>query len=310
MGNIYDGAFRTILNDCRKLIIPVINEIFREEYTGEERIEFLPNEHFLDQQDEADKERITDTNFRVIGKITKKYHLECESSLPDGKITICLFEYDAQIALDEGEVTEETLTVTFPNTAVLYLRNYKKTPDKMKYVIVTPGGTVKYDIPLMKVQNYTLNDIFEKRLLLLIPFYIFSHEKNFPEYNSNEQKLAKLKSEYRYILERLDELEQQGVIGAFDKRTIIELSSDVVKEIAQKYGNVQKGVGDMMSGALIETEARKILNQGKTQGISETKKQTALRMLKMGKLTIEEIAECSELNIAEVEQLASELQPV
>ena len=310
MGNIYDGAFRTILNDCRKLIIPVINEIFREEYTGEEKIEFFPNEHFLDQQDTADKERITDTNFRVIGRITKKYHLECESSLPDGKITIRLFEYDAQIALDEGEVTEETLTVTFPNTAVLYLRNYKKTPDKMKYVIVTPGGTVKYDIPLMKVQNYTLDDIFEKRLLLLIPFYIFSHEKNFPEYNSNEQKLAKLKSEYRYILERLDELEQQGVIGAFDKRTIIELSSDVIKEIAQKYGNVQKGVGDMMSGALIETEARKILNQGKTQGISETKKQTALRMLKMGKLTIEEIAECSELNIAEVEQLASELQPV
>ena len=300
MGNIYDGAFRTILNDCRKLIIPVINEIFREEYTGEEKIEFFPNEHFLDQQDTADKERITDTNFRVVGKITKKYHLECESSLPDGKITIRLFEYDAQIALDEGEVTEETLTVTFPNTAVLYLRNYKKTPDKMKYVIVTPGGTVKYDIPLMKVQNYTLDDIFEKRLLLLIPFYIFSHEKNFPEYNSNEQKLAKLKSEYGYILERLDELEQQGVIGAFDKRTIIELSGNVVKEIAQKYENVQKGVGDMMSGALIETEARKILNQG----IDLTKKKTAIKLLKMGKLTVEEIAECSELSITEVEQLA------
>ena len=296
MGNIYDGAFRTILNDCRKLIIPVINEIFREEYTGEEKIEFLPNEHFLDQQDEADKERITDTNFRVIGKITKKYHLECESSLPDGKITIRLFEYDAQIALDEGEVTEETLTVTFPNTAVLYLRNYKKTPDKMKYVIVTPGGTVKYDIPLMKVQNYTLDDIFEKRLLLLIPFYIFSHEKNFPEYNSNEQKLEKLKSEYRYILERLDEVEQQGVIGAFDKRTIIELSSDVVKEIAQKYGNVQKGVGDIMGGALVETSARKLKN--------EAKREVAVSLLKMGKLTIEEIAECSELNIVEVEQLA------
>ena len=300
MSNIYDGAFRTILNDCRKLIIPVINEIFREEYTGEEKIEFFPNEHFLDQQDAADKERITDTNFRVFGRITKKYHLECESSLPDGKITIRLFEYDAQIALDEGEVTEETLTVTFPNIAVLYLRNYKKTPDKMKYVIVTPGGTVKYDIPLMKVQNYTLDDIFEKRLLLLIPFYIFSHEKNFPEYNSNEQKLAKLKSEYRYILERLDELEQQGVIGAFDKRTIIELSGNVVKEIAQKYENVQKGVGDMMSGALIETEARKILNQG----IDLTKKKTAIKLLKMGKLTVEEIAECSELSITEVEQLA------
>ena len=300
MGNIYDGAFRTILNDCRKMILPVINEIFDEEYIGDEKIEFFPNEHFLDQQDAADKERITDTNFRVIGKEIKKYHLECESSLPDGKMTIRLFEYDAQIALDEGEVMEETLTVAFPNTAVLYLRAYKKTPDKMRYVIVTPGGTVQYDIPVMKVQAYSLNDIFEKRLLLLIPFYIFSHEKNFPEYNSNEQELSELKSEYQDILERLDNLEQQEVIGAFDKRTLIELSSDVIKEIAQKYENVQKGVGDIMGGALIETSARKL----KIEAENEANKKTAQRMLNMGKLTIEEVAICSGLSVEEVEQLA------
>ncbi len=305
MGNIYDGAFRTILNDCRKLIIPVINEIFSEHYTGEEEIRFFPNEHFLDQQDVADKERITDTNFQIIGITAKKYHLECESSLPDGRITIRLFEYDAQIALDEGEVTEETLTVIFPNTAVMYLRAYKKTPDKMKYVIVTPGGTVQYDVPIMKVQSYSLDEIFEKRLLMLIPFYIFSHEKSFSEYNNNEQKLEELKAEYRIILERLDDLEKQGIIGAFDKRTIIELSSDVIREIARKYENVQKGIGAMMRGPLIQTEARTILNRGISQGISETKKETALRMLKMGKLTVEEIAEYSALSVAEVEQLAN-----
>ena len=300
MANIYDGAFRTILNDCRKLIIPVINEIFGEAYTGEEEIRFFPNEHFLDQQNEADKERITDTNFTVYGKMPKKYHVECESSLPDGRITIRLFEYDAQIALDEGEVTEETLTVTFPNTAVLYLRTYQKTPDKMKYVIVTPGGTVRYDIPIMKVQKYSLDDIFDKRLLMLIPFYIFSHENSFPEYNSNDQKLEKLKAEYQVILERLDRLEQQEVIGAFDKRTIIELSSDVIKEIAQKYENVQKGVGDIMSGALIETEARRILKKG----MNEANKETALKLLKRGKQTVEEIAEDTGLSVSEVEQLA------
>lgn len=305
MSNVYDGVFRTILNDCRKLIIPVINEIFGETYTGKEEIQFFPNEHFLDQQDEADRERITDTNFKIVGRETKKYHIECESSYPDGKITVRLFEYDAQIALDEGEVTEETLTVTFPNTAVLYLRTRKKTPDKMNYVIVTPGGTVQYDIPIMKVQSYSLNDIFEKKLLMLIPFYIFSHEKKFSEYNSNAQKMEELKAEYHVISEKLDDLEQQEVIGAFDKRTIINLSSDVMKEIAQKYENVLKGVGDIMGGALIETEARKILNQG----IDQTKKKTALRMLKMGKLTVEEIAECAELSVAEVEQL-EELQTV
>lgn len=305
MGTIYDGVFRTILHDCRKLIIPVINEIFDETYTGTEKVQFFPNEHFLDQQDAPDKERITDANFAIIGKIIKKYHLECESSPPDGKITIRLFEYDAQIALDEGEITEETLTVTFPHTAVLYLRAYQKTPDKMKYVIITPGGTVQYDIPIMKVQTYSIDAIFEKELLMLIPFYIFSHEKSFSEYNSNEQKLEKLKAEYQNILERLDQLEQQGVLGAFDKRTIIELSDDVIRELTKKFENVQKGVGDMMRGALIETEARTILNQG----ISQTKRETALRMLQDGKLAVEEIAKYSGLSITEVEQLA-ELQTV
>ena len=208
--------------------------------------------------------------------------------------------HNMQIALDEGEVTEETLTVIFPNTAVLYLRTYRKTPDKMKYVIVTPGGTVQYDIPIMKVQSYTLDDIFERRLLMLIPFYIFSHENRFPEYDSNGQRLEELKAEYQDILERLDGLEQQGFIGAFDKRTIIELSGDVIREIAQKYENVQKGVGDMMSGALIETSARKI----KTTAEIEKQIRIANRMLQAGKLTIEEIAEYTELKVEEVEQLA------
>ena len=80
-----------------------------------------------------------------------------------------------------------------------------------------------------------------------------------------------MQAEYQKILERLDELEQRGVIGAFDKRTIIELSGDVIKEIARKYENVQKGrkmssghpfcadrseaeKGDMMRGALIKLQ--------------------------------------------------------
>ena len=87
--------------------------------------------------------------------------------------------------------------------------------------------------------------------------------------------------------------------GAFDKCTIIELSGDVIKEITQKYENLQKGVGDMMSGALIETEARRIKN--------ENKKETALRMLKDGELPIDKIAKYSELDIAEVERLAESL---
>ena len=58
-------------------------------------------------------------------------------------------------------------------------------------------------------------------------------------------------------------------------------------------------MGGMMSGALIETEARRIKN--------ENKKETALRMLQDGELPIDKIAKYSELDIAEVERLAESL---
>lgn len=174
----------------------------------------------------------------------------------------------------------------------------------MRYVIKTPGGSVEYEVPIMKVQEYSLEDIFSKGLLLLIPFYIFSHEKNFQVYNSNKEKLTELKAEYQDILERLNKLEQEGIIGAFDKRTIIELSGDVIKEIAQKYENVQKEIGGMMGGALIETEARIILKKGIDKGKDEAKKEAVLRMLQDGELSIDKVAKYSGLDIAEVELFA------
>ena len=75
-----------------------------------------------------------------------------------------------------------------------------------------------------------------------------------------------------------------------------------------RYENVQKSIGAMMRGPLIQTEAKTILNQGISQGISqeisEAKKEIALRMLNMGKLSVGEITEYSALSVAEVKQLA------
>lgn len=76
----YDDVFRTMLNDCSSLIIPLINEVFGERYTGKEEIIFSPNEHFLNRQDGNEEERISDTSFKIVGAESKKYHWECQSS--------------------------------------------------------------------------------------------------------------------------------------------------------------------------------------------------------------------------------------
>ena len=168
----YDDVFRTLLNDCTKLIIPVINEIFDENYSGDEPITESKNEHFIHITDTSTKEKITDSCFTIHGTVDKSYHIECQST-PDGSMVVRMFEYDAQVALYHGVVEQHILTLSFPHSAVLYLRHNSKTPDYMTVKITTPGTDAEYQIPIIKIQTYTISQIFEKNLLFLIPFHIF-----------------------------------------------------------------------------------------------------------------------------------------
>ena len=274
MGNVritntpYDDVFRTLLNDCSSLIIPVINEVFGEHYSGQEKITFSPNEHFLNQQGGNEEERITDTSFKIEGKEIKKYHLECQSST-DNSMLVRFFEYDTQIALDEGRINGNVLIVTLPHSAVLFLRHHASTPDTLKIRMVTPGGTVEYDIQVMKSQQYTLEAIFEKNLLLLIPFYIFSHESQFDEYEKDKTKLKSLQKEYEQIKNKLEELLNQGAISEYTRCTIIDMSNKVLEHIAVKYNSVKEGVKAVMGGKVLEYEAKTIIREGIEQGIEQ-----------------------------------------
>lgn len=264
----YDDVFRTLLNDCSPLIIPVINEIFGEHYSGQEKIIFSPNEHFLNRQGGNEEERITDSSFKIEGKETKKYHLECQSST-DNSMVVRFFEYDTQIALDEGQIRGNILTVTLPHSAVLFLRHHTSTPDTLKIRMVTPGGTIEYDIYVMKSQQYTLKDIFQKNLLLLIPFYIFSHETRFKEYEKDETKLRILQNEYEQIKNKLEELTSQGIISEYTRCTIIDMSNKVLEHIAAKYNSVKEGVKAVMGGKVLEYEAKTIKKEGIKEGIEQ-----------------------------------------
>lgn len=262
----YDDVFRTLLNDCSSLIISVINEAFGEHYTGKERIEFLPNEHFLNKQDGAEEERITDSCFRILTQKPKKYHCECQSNDDDSMI-VRFFEYDAQIALDDGEVKGNVLTVEFPYSTVLYLRCKASTPDSMRTRINTPGGKVEYEIPVIKVQRYSIDEIFEKNLLFLIPFYIFTHESRFEEYENNDAMLETLKSEYESIRKRLEKLAEEKVINEYTKCTILDMSNKVLQNIAEKHERVREGVKSVMGGQVLEYEAKRIRTEAIEQGI-------------------------------------------
>ncbi len=297
----YDDVFRTLLNDCSPLILPVINEVFGETYTGEEKIVFSPNEHFLNSQDGREQERVTDTCFKVLGTKEKKYHWECQSS-PDSSMLVRIFEYDAQIALDQGEIRGNKLIVTFPHSAVLFLRCNSSTPEEMEMEIRTSGTNASYNIPVMKSQRFTVDEIFEKRLLFLIPFHIFSHESRFKLYEKDPGQRKKLTKEYEDICRRLEKLLEEGVIDEYTKCTILDMSRRVLRNIAKKYKKVKKGVKSVMGGKVLDYEAKRIRTagllegrkegqiEGKEEGRKEGKLETLIELVHDNVLTVQEAA--------------------
>ena len=287
----YDDVFRTLLVDCRELIIPVVNEVFHTNYIGIENVVLHENEIFMRQQDGEEEKIITDSSFAIISLsgASKRYHLECQSSM-DGSMLIRMYEYDSQLALQNGELMQQTLIVQFPESAILYLRHNESIPDVFEIQIHTPNGSISYHVPTLKVQQYDIETIFEKKLLFLIPFYIFTYEKQFSEINDDVEMLDALKREYAMIAQRLDQFVGSCVINEYIKKTICEMSERVITKIATGYESIRKEVTSIMGGKVLEYEAKDILRKGIKEGIEVGKFETLRELVKDGILSIEEAA--------------------
>lgn len=131
----------------------------------------------------------------------------------------------------------------------------------------------------MKTQQYSLDELFEKKLLFLIPFYIFTHESRFREYEKDADKREVLRREVSEIMNRLEQMALNRKISEYMKCTIVDMSRKVVEKITAKYENVRKDVTSVMGGKVLEYEAKTILQDGIRKGKAEGKVDSILELL-------------------------------
>ena len=276
----YDDTFRTLLQDCPELVVPLINELFGTNYTGREVVVSNENEIFLRNPEGKKEKRVTDSNLTLISLkgISKRYHLECQSTA-DGTMEIRMWEYDAQIALRNKEYRDGVLYVKFPDSAVIYLRSNSNTPDELKICVCIGQKELFYEIPILKVKNYTLEEIFEKELWMLIPFYIFRYEKEFRIINGDEERLRSLRMEYEKIAEMLDQECQSGHMKPFTFGALCELSNNVVEKLVSKYSNVEKEVTEVMGGKVLNYRSKEIYLEGCAFGREEGQKESIVQLV-------------------------------
>ena len=292
----YDDAFRTLLVKCPTLVIPLVNEAFHEKYELREQVNVFHNEFFVGNRHQ--KERITDSH---IGIGDKRYHAECQSST-DGSITVRIFEYDAQIAAENAQIEKGKADFIFPHSVLLYLRCPIDTPGKIQVSLRVPNGYISYDIPILKVPEYTADEILKKELYFLIPFHIFAYERELEKINGNAEKLEDLLHIYKRFAEVLQQRVKAGRLTEYERQIIRDMTVKVVFSLAAKWANVMKGVESIMGGEILELEVDKILNRGIDIGRTEGVVSSMISLVRDGLLDMAEGAKRANMTQEEFER--------
>ena len=253
---IFDDVFRTMIEKMPYLAVPLINEVFHTSYPEDVKITQLRNEH---QQENG--EVITDSCL-LIGK--KMYHIECQST-DDTTMAIRMIEYDFAIAVENAEKQGRRYRIEFPRSCVLFLRSSGNTPDYLEADVIFPDGkTHVYSIPAIKMADYTKDHIFEKNLLMLLPFYIMRYEKKKHDMRKNLELLQILLDEYDEIRINLEkELTETGKAELYTNLT--KLIVKIADHIFEKEEDIRKGIGDVMGGKVLELESERLKAEGEAR---------------------------------------------
>ena len=257
---IFDDVFRTMVQKMPKLLIPLINEVFHTDYSENEIFRQLRNEH------EEEWGKIISDSILVIRN--KTYHIECQS-VDDTTMAIRMVEYDFAIALEQATKKGRMYEMNFPQSCVLYLRCSNATPDQLQVNVTLPNGnSFVYETKVIKVQNYTKDTIFQKKLLLLLPYYIMRYEKSLQEISNDSEKLIALLKEYEEIRTSLEkELFQKNQSVLYTD--LVNLITKIADYILRKDENIRKGVSDIMGGQVLELESERLIRLGKAEGKAE-----------------------------------------
>ena len=166
----------------------------------------------------VDGEIITDSRLLIGNKI---YHIECQST-DDTTMAVRMIEYDFAIALDSA-------------------RKYGR----------------RYRIPTVKLDEYTKDKIFEKNLLMFLPFYIMRYEKDIHEMSENPEMFQSLLNDYEEIRINLE----RELSGADKTALYMNLNKLIIKiadYICRNEKTVRKGIGEIMGGKVLELESERL----------------------------------------------------
>ena len=262
----YDNVFKTMKSKHKRLFIPVINDVFGKEYPLDTEITVLPSEGYLTENETADgskeiKEQISDFLLRI-GNET--YLLECQS-YNDDSMAIRIAEYAFITARQSAAWDIGHAVIPMPAFSIIYIKRTDKTPPKTSVTFTFPDGqTVDYEADNVILEQFTKENIVEKRLFPYIPFYVARYEKDI----SLEKGIDHVVGDLTYFRNELLRLREENELSDAEMIDLMGFVNTIITHITNGNKNEERLV-NVMGGTIIETESEKWMRQGQVKMLIE-----------------------------------------
>ena len=259
----YDNVFKTMKIKHKRLFVSVINDVFGKDYPLDVKVDVLPSEGYLTENETADgskeiEEQISDFLIKIRDEV---YLLECQS-YDDGSMAVRIAEY-AFIAARQSAVWDiGKATIPMPQFTVIYVKRTEKTPKATTITFTFPDGqSVDYKSDNVILEELTKEYIIEKRLFPYIPFYIARYEKDIVSGNDIEAAVGDL----MYFRNEIIRLHNESGLSDLEMTDLIGFIKTIITHITNGNKNEERLV-NIMGGVIIETESERLMREGMYQG--------------------------------------------
>ena len=257
---VFDDVFVTICRKMTDLLIPLVNEAFGADIDSQQKVVLLQNNYY-----ESFGKRIADSLFEVCGKT---FHIEMQSS-DDSKMIIRMFEYDYTFVVNNAILKDDHYEIDFPKSCVIYIDDGNTNVRDRTLVFNLPDGrSFEYGAKYLEVGNYSYEGMFNKDLLIFLPYYMVRYREDLSDEGIGNERLDEIMAEYQSIIDKLVEKADQN-----DKSEYIDLIRliDKIAEYLAKSKRSEERMELTMKPKVLELWSERQQRLGKYKGRAEGK---------------------------------------
>ena len=232
---IFDKAFKRILTLSDKAVINLINGLFGTNYPTNSKITYNWTEH----EDKDLKKTLSDSILTINGR--DSYHIEAQMT-EDEEIVFRVFEYGFGHAYKNRTIVSGGERMVFPRPCIIYLDEGKKDsiPDEYSLVLQFENqGEFLYKVPLVKLQNISIQELNEKKLIILLPFLLLKLRKKIEKVRSKDSMEELQNLVMNDIIDSIRRNVEVGNISHTDGLDLIELTTKLYMKIYSKYKELE-----------------------------------------------------------------------